>query len=64
MELDHVDDQATGTLRLDDQRYGLCTFSVAGRGARISQLQLSPAAPPEGVVLRPVTVKIGIDQAG
>lgn len=26
MELDHVDDQVTGTLCLDDQRYGLCTF--------------------------------------
>jgi hypothetical protein len=64
MELDHVNDQATGMLRLDDQRYGLCAFSVAGCGNRISQLQLSPAVAPEGVELRPVAVKVGIDQEG
>jgi hypothetical protein len=64
MELRHVDDQAAGLLRLDDNRYGLCTFSVAGSGDGISQLQLSPAAAPQGVELRPVTVKVGIDQEG
>jgi hypothetical protein len=64
LELNQADDQVAGLLRLDDVRYGLCTFSVGGRPGRISQLQLSPASAPEGVELRPVAVQVRIDEEG